>query len=135
GPIMVVWFLTIAILGIGPIMRNTRVFSALDPLYAYEFFAIHKLGAFATLGSVFLAITGAEALYADMGHFGARPIRVAWFSLVLPTLVVNYFGQGALLLATPETRVNPFVHLPPSWGLHPLVALPTMAAATPSSAI
>jgi len=135
GPIMVVWFTTIAVLGIGPIMRNTRVFSALDPLYAYEFFAIHKLGAFATLGSVFLAITGAEALYADMGHFGARPIRVAWFSLVLPTLVINYFGQGALLLEHPDARMNPFYNLAPSWGLYPLVVLSTTAAVIASQAI
>jgi len=135
GPIMVVWFLTIALLGVPPIVRNPRVLAALNPWHAVEFFAAHRFGAFVTLGSVFLAITGAEALYADMGHFGRRPIRVTWFSLVLPTLVVNYFGQGALLLESPEAHMNPFFHLAPSWGLYPLVALSTSAAVIASQAI
>jgi KUP system potassium uptake protein len=135
GPIMIVWFLMLAILGIGPIVRNPQVVSALNPWYSYEFFAIHRVGAFVTLGSVFLAITGAEALYADMGHFGPQPIRLAWFSLVLPTLVVNYFGQGALLLENPEARVNPFFNMAPSWGLYPLVGLATVAAVIASQAI
>jgi len=135
GPIMVVWFLTIALLGVPPIVRNPRVLAALNPWHAVEFFAAHRFGAFVTLGSVFLAITGAEALYADMGHFGRWPIRVTWFSLVLPTLVVNYFGQGALLLESPEAHMNPFFHLAPSWGLYPLVALSTSAAVIASQAI
>jgi KUP system potassium uptake protein len=135
GPIMVVWFLTIALLGVPPILRNLRVFAALNPWYAVEFFAEHRFGAFVTLGSVFLAITGAEALYADMGHFGREPIRMTWFTLVLPTLVVNYFGQGALLLENPDAHVNPFFHLAPSWGLYPLVALSTTAAVIASQAI
>jgi KUP system potassium uptake protein len=135
GPIMVIWFLMLAILGIGPIVRNPHALAALNPWYAYQFFAIHQVGAFVTLGSVFLAITGAEALYADMGHFGPQPIRIAWFSLVLPTLVINYFGQGALLLENPAVRANPFFNLAPSWGLFPLVGLATIAAVIASQAI
>ncbi|HEV8211495.1 MAG TPA: potassium transporter Kup [Vicinamibacterales bacterium] len=135
GPIMIVWFSLIAILGLPPILKNPGILAALNPWYAYEFFAIHRFGSLLTLGSVFLAITGAEALYADMGHFGREPIRLAWFALVLPTLLVNYFGQGALLLANPETRVNPFFHLAPAWGLYPLVVVSTMAAVIASQAI
>ena len=135
GPIMILWFVMLAILGVAPIIRNPHVLAALNPWFSYEFFAVHRIGAFVTLGSVFLAITGAEALYADMGHFGPRPIRIAWFSLVLPTLVVNYFGQGALLLENPEARVSPFFNLAPSWGLYPLVALSTVAAVIASQAI
>src|SRR4051812_6091920 len=135
GPIMIVWFTLIAVLGLPPIVKNPAILSALNPAYAYEFFAMHRFGSLLTLGSVFLAITGAEALYADMGHFGREPNRVAWFALVLPTLLVNYFGQGALLLANPETRVNPFFHLAPAWGLYPLVVLSTMAAVIASQAI
>ena len=135
GPIMIVWFTLIAILGLPPILKNPGILSAVNPWYAYEFFAVHRFGSLLTLGSVFLAITGAEALYADMGHFGRNPIRIAWFALVLPTLIVNYFGQGALLLADPETRVNPFFHLAPAWGLYPLVVLSTMATVIASQAI
>src|SRR4051794_14809978 len=135
GPIMIVWFTLIAVLGLPPILNNPAILSALNPAYAYDFFAVHRFGSLLTLGSVFLAITGAEALYADMGHFGRDPIRTAWFALVLPTLLVNYFGQGALLLANPETRVNPFFHLAPAWGLYPLVVLSTMATVIASQAI
>jgi KUP system potassium uptake protein len=135
GPIMIVWFTLIAILGLPPILESPGILSALNPWYAYAFFAIHRFGSLLTLGSVFLAITGAEALYADMGHFGREPIRIAWFALVLPTLLVNYFGQGAQLLANPETRVNPFFHLAPAWGLYPLVVLSTMATVIASQAI
>jgi KUP system potassium uptake protein len=135
GPIMAVWFLTIAALGAPPIVRNPNVLAALNPMHGLAFFTVHRFGAFVTLGSVFLAITGAEALYADMGHFGHASIRTAWFALVLPTLVLNYFGQGALLLANPETRVNPFFHLAPAWGLYPLVGLSTMATVIASQAI
>jgi KUP system potassium uptake protein len=135
GPIMIVWFVLIAVLGLPPIVANPGVLAALNPWYAYAFFALHRFSSLLTLGSVFLAITGAEALYADMGHFGAQPIRVAWFSLVLPTLLINYFGQGAQLLANPETRVNPFFHLAPAWGLYPLVVLSTMATVIASQAI
>ena len=135
GPIMVVWFLLIAALGLAPIVNHPDVLRALNPWYAFEFFAAHRFGSLLTLGSVFLAITGAEALYADMGHFGAQPIRIAWFALVLPTLLVNYFGQGALLLSDPATRVNPFFHLAPAWGLYPLVVISTMATVIASQAI
>jgi KUP system potassium uptake protein len=135
GPIMIVWFTLIAVLGVPPIMKNPGILVALNPWHAYAFFTAHGFGSLLTLGSVFLAITGAEALYADMGHFGREPIRVAWFALVLPTLLVNYFGQGALLLADPSTRVNPFFHLAPAWGLYPLVGLAAMAAVIASQAI
>jgi KUP system potassium uptake protein len=135
GPIMAVWFVTIAGLGLPPIIHHPHVLMAMNPWHAYEFFDLHRFGAFLTLGAVFLSITGAEALYADMGHFGRGPIQITWFSLVLPTLLVNYFGQGALLLASPDTRVNPFFHLAPSWGLYPLVALSTMATVIASQAI
>ena len=135
GPIMIVWFTLIAILGLPPILHDPGILSAFNPRYAYAFFAIHRFGSLLTLGSVFLAITGAEALYADMGHFGREPIRIAWFALVLPTLLVNYFGQGAQLLAHPGTRVNPFFHLAPAWGLYPLVVLSTMATVIASQAI
>ena len=135
GPIMIVWFTLIAILGLPPILENPGILSALSPWYAYEFFALHRFGSLTTLGSVFLAITGAEALYADMGHFGREPIRIAWFALVLPALLVNYFGQGAQLLADPGTRANPFFHLAPAWGLYPLVVVSTMATVIASQAI
>jgi KUP system potassium uptake protein len=135
GPIMLVWFLTITALGLPPIVHNPGVLAALNPWHAFLFCARHGLGAFVTLGSVFLAITGAEALYADMGHFGRPAIRAAWFALVLPALVVNYFGQGALMLASPEARVNPFYYLAPAWALYPLVILSTMATVIASQAI
>ena len=109
GPIMIVWFALIAMLGLPPIAEKPgRARGAQPVVCRTRSSRIHRFGSLLTLGSVFLAITGAEALYADMGHFGRDPIRLAWFALVLPTLLVNYFGQGALLLADPSTRVNPF---------------------------
>ena len=135
GPIMVAWFVTIALIGLPHILDQPHVLTALNPWHAYEFFALHGFGAFVTLGAVFLSITGAEALYADMGHFGREPIRRAWFSIVLPALVINYFGQGALLLGSPDARVHPFFRLVPSWGLYPLVALSTIATVIASQAI
>ena len=135
GPIMIVWFVIIAALGLPAILRNPIVLDAIDPAHAVAFFSQHGFGAFVTLGSVFLAITGAEALYADMGHFGRAPIRIAWFTIVLPSLVINYFGQGALLLERPDARVNPFFHLAPDWALYPLVALATIATVIASQAI
>ena len=107
----------------------------MNPLHALQFLLDHRLDAFVTLGAVFLSVTGAEALYADMGHFGRAPIRIAWFSLVVPALVINYFGQGALLLASPEAREAPFYRLAPSWGLYPLVLLATCAAVIASQAV
>ncbi|HYR00352.1 MAG TPA: KUP/HAK/KT family potassium transporter, partial [Casimicrobiaceae bacterium] len=135
GPVMMVWFATIAVFGAVEIARNPAVLSALWPGYAVDFLARHpKLGFFA-LGAVFLALTGAEALYADMGHFGRVPIRIAWFAVVLPALVVNYFGQGALLLADPASVRNPFYLLAPGWALIPLVVLATAATVIASQAV
>jgi len=135
GPVMTVWFVTIAAIALPKVAANPVVFEALNPLQAAAFLRDHGREAFLVLGSVFLAVTGAEALYADMGHFGRAPIRIAWFALVLPALVINYFGQGALLLANPDTRVSPFFNLVPGWGLYPLVALSTSAAIIASQAI
>ena len=134
GPIMVVWFLTLAVLGIGWIVRLPAVLGAFDPRYAVAFFVDNGWTGFAVLGAVFLVVTGGEALYADMGHFGRRPIRIAWFALVLPSLVLNYLGQGALLLLD-ATVDHPFFLLAPSWGLLPLVVLSTAAAIIASQAL
>ena len=135
GPIMIVWFITIALLGLPKIVANPVVLRAFDPLLGLSFLAHQGLSAFLTLGSVFLSVTGAEALYADMGHFGRRPIRLAWFSLVLPSLVINYLGQGALLLIDPAAREHPFFHLAGGWMLYPMVALSTIATVIASQAV
>ena len=135
GPVMVLWFLTIAFLGLVWIAREPAVLGAIDPRHALRFFRSHGLPGFAVLGAVFLAVTGGEALYADMGHFGKRPIRVAWFSLVLPALLLNYFGQGALLLSNPKAAEHPFFLLAPSWALLPLVGIATLAAIIASQAL
>ncbi|APR81525.1 Kup system potassium uptake protein [Minicystis rosea] len=136
GPIMVVWFITIAVLGVRFIVQNPAVLTALNPLHGARFFAAHGLHGLTILGAVVLAITGGEALYADMGHFGRRPIRLAWYSVVLPALVLNYFGQGALLLAHPEAAENPFFALVPR-GLwtYALVGLSTAATVIASQAL
>lgn len=135
GPIMMLWFATLALLGARQITSNPLVLTALWPGHAIAFLDAHpKLGFFA-LGAVFLALTGAEALYADMGHFGRGPIRTAWFAIVLPALVINYFGQGALLLADPTTVRNPFYLLAPGWALIPLVILATAATVIASQAV
>jgi KUP system potassium uptake protein len=135
GPIMVIWFLTISVLGIAWLVRAPIVLTAFDPRHAFAFFAEHHWHGFAVLGAVFLVVTGGEALYADMGHFGKRPIRVAWFGLVLPALLLNYFGQGALLLENPEAAHQPFFLLAPGWALYPLVVLATLAAIIASQAL
>ncbi|HWF85434.1 MAG TPA: KUP/HAK/KT family potassium transporter, partial [Vicinamibacterales bacterium] len=135
GPVMVVWFTAIALLGLPHIRESPVVLTALNPVHAVRFFAEHGLRAFVTLGAVFLAVTGAEALYADMGHFGRSPIRAAWFALVLPALALNYLGQGALLLSHPAAAANPFYLLAPSPLLYPLVALATMATVIASQAV
>jgi KUP system potassium uptake protein len=135
GPVMVLWFLTISILGIIAIARVPSVLGAFNPFHAVHFFRQNGLHGFTVLGAVFLAVTGGEALYADMGHFGKKPIRFAWFSLVLPALLLNYFGQGALLLQNPEAAHQPFFLLAPSWALYPLVALATAAAIIASQAL
>ena len=135
GPIMVGWFIAIAVLGIVAMMAQPHVLKAVDPRHAFSFFYQHGWHGFAVLGAVFLVVTGGEALYADMGHFGKRPIRYAWFGLVLPALLLNYFGQGALLLADPTASEQPFFLLAPRWALLPLVALATAAAIIASQAL
>jgi KUP system potassium uptake protein len=135
GPIMLLWFSTLALLGGWQIAGNPVVLAALWPGYALDFLAVHPTLGFFALGAVFLALTGAEALYADMGHFGRGAIRQAWFAVVLPALVINYFGQGALLLADPSTVRNPFYLLAPAWALIPLVILATAATVIASQAV
>ena len=135
GPIMIVWFVTIGTLGLSWLVRDLHVLAALSPTHAVAFFIRNGMHGFLTLGSVFLVVTGAEALYADMGHFGRRPIRLAWFALVLPALFLNYLGQGVLLLQEPAAADNPFYRLAPDWALYPLVALATMAAVIASQAL
>jgi KUP system potassium uptake protein len=135
GPVMVAWFVVIAALGVRSLIEHPIVLTAIDPRYAFAFFREHGWHGFAVLGAVFLVVTGGEALYADMGHFGKRPIRYAWFALVLPALLLNYFGQGALLLANPGAASQPFFLLAPSWGLPLLVVLATAAAIIASQAL
>ena len=135
GPVMVVWFVVIAVLGIVWLVRAPVVLTSVDPRHAVTFFQEHRLHGFAVLGAVFLVVTGGEALYADMGHFGKRPIRIAWFGLVLPALLLNYFGQGALLLTNPKAIEQPFFLLAPHWALFPLVVLATLAAIIASQAL
>jgi len=134
GPIMVAWFATLAILGITWIARYPDVLAALNPLQGIRFLIENRGHGFAVLGAVFLVVTGGEALYADMGHFGPRPIRVAWFAVVLPALLLNYFGQGALLLHSPGTK-DPFFELMPGWALLPMVGMATAAAIIASQAL
>src|SRR5476649_716976 len=134
GPVAVLWFLAIAALGIRGIASAPEVLWALNPLHALGFVTQHGWSSFVVLGAVLLAFTGAEALYADMGHFGKAPIRIAWFGLVFPALVLNYFGQGALLIANPGALDNPFYLLAPEWALYPLVALATAATVIASQA-
>ncbi|MBA3439577.1 MAG: potassium transporter Kup [Pyrinomonadaceae bacterium] len=135
GPIMTLWFAVIAALGIAEIVYHPGVFASINPLYGYDFFLRNGWHGFLILGSVFLVVTGGEALYADMGHFGATPIRYAWFALVLPALLLNYLGQGALLISDPEAARNPFYLLAPGWALLPLVVLATAAAVIASQAL
>jgi KUP system potassium uptake protein len=135
GPVTLTWFVTIGILGLIEVARAPRILAAVNPWHAVRFFAEHGSVGFASLGAVFLAVTGAEALYADMGHFGRRPIRLAFFVLVLPALLLNYFGQGALLLREPGAVVNPFYLLAPRWFLYPLLVIATLAAIVASQAL
>jgi len=135
GPVMVLWFATIGALGLREILLAPQVLYAANPWYGISFFITHGRAAFILLGAVVLAVTGAEALYADMGHFGKRPIRLAWFLLVLPALLANYFGQGALILRDPASAVNPFYLLAPSALQYPLIALATIAAIIASQAL
>jgi KUP system potassium uptake protein len=135
GPIMVLWFIAIAALGVWHIASHPEILAALSPHHALGFIWRQPGTAFIILGAVVLCVTGGEALYADMGHFGRRPIRVAWFSIVMPCLTLNYFGQGALLLSEPEAVKNPFFHMAPDWLTLPLVGLATMAAVIASQAL
>ena len=135
GPVMLLWFATLAVLGTIHILREPHVLMAVSPTYAWAFFAENGAAGWLVLGSVFLVVTGGEALYADMGHFGARPIRVAWYTVVLPSLLLNYFGQGALLINGPEFVENPFFHMGPRWSLYPLVVLSASAAVIASQAV
>jgi KUP system potassium uptake protein len=135
GPLMSIWFASLAVLGVANILAEPTVLMAANPLYGINFFLEHGWHAFLALGAVVLAVTGGEALYADMGHFGRRPIRVAWFGFVLPALALNYLGQGALLIHEPAAIQNPFYHLAPSWMLYPMVALSTIATVIASQAV
>ena len=135
GPITGLWFIVMAILGIAQIVHEPYVLAALNPLYGYHFFVETGWTGFIVLGAVFLVVTGGEAMYADMGHFGRRPIRLVWFALVLPALMLNYLGQGALLIRNPAASENPFFHLAPQWALIPLVVLATLATIIASQAV
>ncbi|MGO4390981.1 potassium transporter Kup [Variovorax sp. M-6] len=135
GPVMLLWFVLIALAGLWQVMQQPQVLAALDPRRAIGFLVTHRIQSLAVLGAVFLAFTGGEALYADMGHFGAGPIRLAWLFIALPGLVLNYFGQGALVLANPAAIDNPFFRLFPSWAVLPMVVLAAMATVIASQAV
>ena len=135
GPITLIWFLTIAVLGVSHIVQHPEILLAISPHYALRFIWDQPGITFIILGAVVLCVTGGEALYADMGHFGKKPIRLAWFSVVMPCLTLNYFGQGALLLSDPEAVKNPFFMLAPDWAMLPLVGLATMATVIASQAL
>lgn len=135
GPTMVLWFGVLALLGVLQIAKNPSILAALSPVYSWQFMIEHKTAAWLTMGAVVLCVTGGEALYADMGHFGRKPIRVGWFSLVWPALLLNYLGQGALLLSDPSTIKNPFYLMAPSWALIPLIILATAATIIASQAV
>ncbi|HEY2561245.1 MAG TPA: KUP/HAK/KT family potassium transporter, partial [Caldimonas sp.] len=135
GPVMTFWFVVIGLLGLIHIGDNPSILKALSPHYALLFLLRQPMVAFIALGSVVLCVTGAEALYADMGHFGKRPIRLAWFGVAMPALLLNYFGQGAMLLATPSKVNNPFFELAPTWALYPLIVLAAFAAVIASQAL
>ena len=135
GPVTLIWFLTIAVLGVSHIVTHPEILWAMSPHYAVGFMWAHPGISFIILGAVVLCVTGAEALYADLGHFGKRPIRLAWFGVAMPALTLNYFGQGALLLAEPEAVKNPFFMMAPDWALIPLVGLATLATVIASQAL
>ncbi len=135
GPVTLVWFAVLAALGVSHIVRNPQILEALSPHHALRFMFGNPGTSFIILGAVVLCVTGAEALYADLGHFGKKPIRLAWFSVVMPSLTLNYFGQGALLLTDPEAAKNPFYLMAPEWALAPLIALATAATVIASQAL
>ncbi|MDB5936102.1 MAG: potassium transporter Kup, partial [Massilia sp.] len=134
GPIMLVWFAALSVMGVINIVEAPQILAALNPWYAFKFMLQNRFIAFVALGAVVLAFTGAEALYADMGHFGKKPIRAAWFLIVFPALALNYLGQGGLLISHPEALANPFFQQLGSWSVYPLVVLSTMAAVIASQA-
>ncbi len=135
GPITLTWFIVLGILGLSHIIYNPSIFMAINPYYAFNFLFSNSAGSFFVFGTVFLVVTGGEALYADMGHFGRTAVSRGWYFCALPGLLLNYFGQGALLMKNPELAVNPFYHMAPSWALYPLVILATTAAIIASQAI
>ncbi len=135
GPIMLAWFAIISVLGVVQVVRHPSVAGAFNPMHAIDFFLRNGWHGFLVLGTVFLVVTGGEALYADMGHFGRRPIRIVWYVIVLPSLLLNYLGQGALLIENPAAAENPFYRLAPGWALYPLIALATCAATIASQAL
>jgi KUP system potassium uptake protein len=135
GPLMLVWFAVLAALGVWHVVQAPEVFAAINPVYGYEFFRSNGWEGFLILGTVFLVVTGGEALYADIGHFGVFPIRVSWYSIVFPSLLLNYFGQGSLLLREPATAEHSLYHMAPSWALYPLIAIATAAAVMASQAV
>jgi KUP system potassium uptake protein len=135
GPVMCVWFVALGLIGLYNIVKHPLVLRAINPWYGFNFFLHHGAGGFLVLGAVVLCVTGAEALYADMGHFGRKPITVAWYGFVMPGLMLNYFGQGALLVHNPVAASNPFYLAVPSWALYPMIALATAAAVIASQAV
>ncbi|NUP54439.1 MAG: KUP/HAK/KT family potassium transporter, partial [Gemmatimonadaceae bacterium] len=135
GPVMLLWFATLGVLGAVHLLRHPQVLAAVSPAYAVQFFVHNGWHGYLVLGSVFLAVTGGEALYADMGHFGVKPIRFTWFGYVLPALLLNYFGQGALVLTDPSAAEHPFFRLAPDWAMLPLVGLTTLATVIASQAV
>src|SRR5438309_894874 len=135
GPIMVLWFAIMAVAGVAHVAARPEILLAFNPLYGVVFLLSHGMIGLVTLGAVFLAVTGAEALYADLGHFGRKPIQAAWIAVVLPALALNYLGQGALILADPKAIENPFFLMYPDWALLPMVALATIATVIASQAV
>ena len=135
GPLMLTWFSVLAVLGIWHIAQAPAVLAAINPMYAYGFFLANGWEGFLILGTVFLVVTGGEALYADIGHFGVFPIRVSWYGVVFPSLCLNYFGQGSLLLRDPSAAVHPLFHMAPEWALYPMIAIATLAAVMASQAV
>ena len=135
GPIMLIWFLTIAIVGAHSVWHNPTILWAVSPMYAVDFIREHTLQAYIVMGSVVLVVTGVEALYLDMGHFGSKPVRLAWLLVTLPALLINYFGQGALLMSNPDAISNPFFMMLPEWSLWPMVILATIATVIASQAV
>ncbi len=135
GPVTLLWFIVLGVLGVSQIIDHPGILSAVNPIYAVNFFKVNAFKGFTVLGSVFLVVTGGEALYSDLGHFGKGPIRIAWFTVVLPCLILNYFGQGALLLENPKAAENPFFLMVPEWALIPIVALATISTCIASQAL